>query len=73
MRPGELRGSEEFVDLYQMVEGDGPFKDVCPLREEKKADIVGLVVDDPRGCGSSTALRRMPRTPTSSCTTPAPR
>jgi hypothetical protein len=50
------RGSEEFVDLYRMVDGDGPFKNVRRLRDEKHADIVGLLVDDPRGCGLSTRV-----------------
>jgi hypothetical protein len=49
-------GSEEFTDLYRMVDGDGPFKDVGRLRDEKHADIVGLVVDDPGGCGLSTRV-----------------
>ena len=49
-------GSEEFVDLYHMVDGDGPFKDVRRLRNEHHADIVGLLVDDPRGCGLSTRV-----------------
>ena len=47
--------------------GQRPLQGRVPAaREEKKADIGGLLVDDPRGCGSSTASRRMPRTPTSS-------
>lgn len=50
------RGSEEFDDLYHMVDGDGPFKDIRRLRDEKRADIVGLIVDDPRGCGLSTRV-----------------
>jgi hypothetical protein len=50
------QGSEEFTDLYRMVDGEGPFKDVRRLRDEKHADIVGLVVDDPRGCGLSTRV-----------------
>ena len=50
------QGSEEFIDLYRMVDGDGPFKDVRRLRDEKRADIVGLLVDDPRGCGLSTRV-----------------
>jgi hypothetical protein len=50
------RGSHEFVDLYRMVNGDGPFKGVCRLRDEKHADIVGLIVDDPSGCGLSTRV-----------------
>jgi hypothetical protein len=50
------QGSEEFTDLYRMVDGDGPFKDVRRLRDEKRADIVGLLVDDPKGCGLSTRV-----------------
>jgi hypothetical protein len=50
------QGSEEFTDLYRMVDGEGPFKDVRRLRDVKHADIVGLVVDDPRGCGLSTRV-----------------
>ena len=49
-------GSEQFADLYRMVDGEGPFKDVRRLRNEKHADIVGLIVDDPRGCGLSTRV-----------------
>jgi hypothetical protein len=47
---------DQFVDLYRMVDGDGPFKDVRRLRNEKRADIVGLIVDDPAGCGLSTRV-----------------
>jgi peptidyl-Asp metalloendopeptidase len=50
------QSSEEFSDLYRMVDGDGPFKDIRRLRDEKRADIVGLVVDDPSGCGLSTRV-----------------
>jgi hypothetical protein len=50
------QGSEEFIDLYRMVDGDGPFKDVRRLRNEKHADVVGLVVDNPSGCGLSTRV-----------------
>ena len=50
------QGSEEFTDLYRMVDGHGPFKEVRRLRDEKRADVVGLVVDDPRGCGLSTRV-----------------
>jgi len=50
------RGSDEFTDLYHMVDGDSPFKDVRRLRDEKRADIVGLIVDDPNGCGLSTRV-----------------
>jgi hypothetical protein len=50
------RGSQQFDDLYHMVDGGGPFKDIRRLRDEKRADIVGLIVDDPRGCGLSTRV-----------------
>src|SRR5262245_64225876 len=50
------RGSQQFDDLYHMVDTDGPFKDVRRLRYEKRADIVGLIVDDPSGCGLSTRV-----------------
>ena len=51
-------GSEEdqFADLYTMVDGLGPFKDVKRLRDEKHADIVGLIIDNPSGCGLSTRI-----------------
>jgi hypothetical protein len=52
----EEQNSEEFIDLYQMVDGDGPFKNVRRLRDEKRADIVGLIIDDPKGCGLSTRV-----------------
>jgi hypothetical protein len=47
---------EHFDHLYRMVDGVGVFKDVRKLRNEKKADIVGLIVDDPSGCGLSTRV-----------------
>jgi peptidyl-Asp metalloendopeptidase len=50
------QGSEEFDDLYRMVDGVGPFKDVHRLRDEKHADVVGLVEDNPSGCGLSTRV-----------------
>jgi peptidyl-Asp metalloendopeptidase len=49
-------GSEQFNDLYRMVDGKVPFKDIRRLRDEKHADVVGLLVDDPRGCGLSTRV-----------------
>jgi hypothetical protein len=39
-----------------MVDGLGPFRDVKRLRNEKRADIVGLVIDNPKGCGLSTRV-----------------
>jgi peptidyl-Asp metalloendopeptidase len=47
---------DQFDTLYRMVDGLGAFKDVRKLRNEKRADIVGLVVDDPNGCGLSTRV-----------------
>jgi peptidyl-Asp metalloendopeptidase len=47
---------EHFDHLYRMVDGVGPFKDIRKLRDEKKADIVGLVLEDPSGCGLSTRV-----------------
>jgi len=48
---------DQFVNLYTMVDGLGPFKDVKKLRDEKRADIVGLIIDNPKGCGLSTRVR----------------
>ena len=47
---------DHFEHLYRMVDGVGPFAGVRKLRDEKKADIVGLIVDDPSGCGLSTRV-----------------
>src|SRR5262249_34816508 len=47
---------DQFTHLYAMVDGLGPFKDVKKLRDEKRADIVGLIIDNPRGCGLSTRV-----------------
>ncbi len=49
-------GSEHFEHLYNLVDGKVAFKDVRRLRDEKRADIVGLIVDDPSGCGLSTRV-----------------
>jgi hypothetical protein len=48
--------AQQFEHLYRMVDGVGPFRDVKKLRYEKRADIVGLIVDDPTGCGLSTRV-----------------
>ncbi len=57
-QPINYDGSEDdqFAHLYTMVDGLGPFRDVKRLRNEKRADIVGLVIDNPRGCGLSTRI-----------------
>ena len=45
-----------FTSLYKMVDGVDGFKDVKKLRNEKRADIVGLIIDNPSGCGLSTRV-----------------
>jgi hypothetical protein len=47
---------DQFTHLYAMVDGLGAFKDVKRLRNEKRADIVGLIIDNPKGCGLSTRV-----------------
>jgi hypothetical protein len=63
-------GSDHYEILYAMVDGVGAFKHVSKLRNEKGADIVGLIINSPSGCGLSTRvgadaeeafLRRSPR------------
>jgi len=49
-------GADQFDHLYRMVDGAGPFKDLKKLRNEKRADIVGLVLHSPNGCGQSTRV-----------------
>ena len=49
-------GADHFQILYAMVDGNGPFTDVKKLRNEKRADIVGLIIDNPSGCGLSTRV-----------------
>jgi peptidyl-Asp metalloendopeptidase len=51
-------GSEDdqFTHLYTMVDGLGPFNGLKKLRDEKRADIVGLIIDNPTGCGLSTRI-----------------
>ena len=49
-------GADQFDHLYRMVDGVGAFKDLKKLRDEKRADIVGLVLDSPTGCGQSTRV-----------------
>ncbi|HXE68786.1 MAG TPA: M12 family metallo-peptidase [Hyphomicrobiaceae bacterium] len=49
-------GSEHFEHLYNLVDGKVAFKNIRHLRDEKRADIVGLIVDDPSGCGLSTRV-----------------
>jgi peptidyl-Asp metalloendopeptidase len=49
-------GSQQFDHLYRMVDGVGAFKDIHRLRNEQRADIVGLMVEDPSGCGLSARV-----------------
>jgi hypothetical protein len=49
-------GADQFDHLYRMVDGEGVFKDLKKLRNEKRADIVGLILDSPTGCGQSTRV-----------------
>jgi hypothetical protein len=39
-----------------MVDGLDPFQDLKKLRHDKGADIVGLMLDSPSGCGLSTRV-----------------
>jgi hypothetical protein len=47
---------EHFNHLYRMVDGVGAFANVKALRDEKRADVVVLIVDDPSGCGLATRV-----------------
>ena len=53
----DTTGDDQFTHLYAMVDRVGPFKGVRKLRDEKHADIVGLIIDNPKGCGLSTRVR----------------
>ena len=62
---------DQFTHLYTMVDGLGPFGNARELRDEKHADIVGLIIDNPTGCGLSTASARPRMRHSSSYTMPA--
>jgi hypothetical protein len=47
---------DQFTHLYTMVDGIGPFNTVRKLGDDKRADIVGLIIDNPTGCGLSTRI-----------------
>ena len=50
-------GAEHFDHVWRMVDrGDGYLEEIPRLRDEKKADVVILVVDDPSGCGLATRV-----------------
>jgi hypothetical protein len=50
------KAGEHFDHLYRMVDGVGAFTNVRALRNEKRADVVLLIVDDPSGCGLATRV-----------------
>ena len=47
---------EYFNHLYRMVDGVGAFARIRALRNEKRADVVVLIVDDASGCGLTTRV-----------------
>ena len=49
-------GADQFDHLYRMVDGVAPFQDLKKLRNDKRADIVGLIIDNPTGCGQATRV-----------------
>ncbi|MFM9940819.1 MAG: M12 family metallo-peptidase [Hyphomicrobiaceae bacterium] len=50
-------GAEHFDHVWRMVDkGDGFMEELHRLRDEKKADVVILVVDDSSGCGLATRV-----------------
>ena len=50
-------GVDHFNIVYGMEDGTGPFTFLKKLRNEKRADLVGLIVDDAQGCGLSNSCR----------------
>jgi hypothetical protein len=47
---------DHFNHLYRMVDGVGAFEKVGALRNEKRADVLVLIVDDASGCGLATRV-----------------
>jgi hypothetical protein len=47
---------EHFNHLYRMVDGVGAFANVKALRDQKRADVVVLIVDDASSCGLATRV-----------------
>jgi len=47
---------DHFNHLYRMVDGVGSLANVRGLRNEKRADVVVLIVDDASGCGLTTRV-----------------
>ena len=52
----EETDGQQFDHLYRLVDGEGSFANVRRLRDEKRADIVGLIIHSPSGCGLSTRV-----------------
>jgi len=46
----------QFDHLYRMADGVGTFIDIRKLRDEKRADIVGLILHSSSGSGLSTRV-----------------
>jgi len=63
----------QFDHLYRLVDGVGTFTDVRRLRDEKRADIVGLILHSPTDVGLRRASAPILRKRSSSPTTRAPR
>lgn len=50
-------GAEHFDHVWRMVDrGDGHLEKLPPLRDQLKADVVILIVDDASGCGLATRV-----------------
>jgi hypothetical protein len=48
---------QHFDHLWRMVDkGDGYMEEIGRLRDEKKADVVVLILDDAKGCGLATRV-----------------
>lgn len=48
---------QHFTHLWRMVDrGDGIMEEIPRLRDETRADVVILIVDDPQGCGLATRV-----------------
>lgn len=50
-------GGQHFDHLWRMVDrGNGYMEEIPPLRDQKKADVVILIVHEPQGCGLATRV-----------------
>jgi hypothetical protein len=62
---------QHFEHLYNAVGGQGPFGKIHRLRDERRADVVALIVDDAPVAGCRRAWPRVPVRPLWWSTTPA--